>query len=211
MSRSSLLLALALVAVPLAACKGEKTDHAQVGPAADPVKSSGKGELDAIDVKTSKVEFVGSKVTGSHLGKFKTFSGKIELVDGKPEASNVSIDIDLASVETDEAKLTGHLKSGDFFEVEKFPKGSFVSTKIEAKSGPNGATHEVTGNLELHGVKKSITFPAKIDVDSDAVHASATFSIDRTQWGILYKGMADNLIKNDVVIKLDVRAPRNKS
>jgi polyisoprenoid-binding protein YceI len=207
----TLLVALSLTALPLVACKTEKADHAQVGPAVDPAKSTGKGEVDAIDAKSSKVEFVGSKVTGSHEGKFTTFSGKIELVDGKPEASNVAIDIDLASVETDEAKLTGHLKSGDFFEVEKFPKGSFVSTKIEPKAGPNGATHELTGNLDLHGVKKSVTFPAKIEVGSDAVHASATFSIDRTQWGILYKGMADNLIKNDVVIKFDVRAPRNKS
>ena len=214
MNRSLLLAAAfsALSLASLAACnKADKGEQAQVGPAVDPVKSAGKGETDAIDLKTSKIEFVGAKVTGSHLGKFNTFSGKIELVDGKPEASNVSIDIDLSSVETDEAKLTGHLKSGDFFEVEKFPKGSFVSTKIERKAGANGATHEVTGNLELHGIKKSVTFPANIEVGNEAVHATANFTIDRTQWNILYKGMADNLIKNDVTIKLDVRAPRTKS
>ena len=68
----------------------------------------------------------------------------------------------------------------------------------------------VTGLLELHGVTKSITFPATIAVTNEAVTANADFAIDRTNWGINYEGMADNLIRKDVVLKLAIKAPRNK-
>src|SRR5437588_8118911 len=60
---------------------------------------------------------------------------------------------------TDEDELTGHLKTPDFFDVAKYPKATFVSTKIE-RNTTGGATHTVSGNFDLHGVKASISFPA---------------------------------------------------
>ena len=71
------------------------------------------------------------------------------------------------SIWTDTEKLTGHLKSADFFDVAKFPKSTFESTEIKAGSSDakaKDATHTVTGNLTLHGVTRSIQFPAKIAV-----------------------------------------------
>lgn len=214
MHRFSNRLAVVLfAALPLAACKDPAKDvgKAQVTAPVDSAKTPAKsGEVLPIDAKSSKIEFTGSKVTGSHTGHFSKFEGKVDLVDGKPEQSTVSFDVDLASVDTDEAKLTKHLQSGDFFDVPAHPKATFVSTKIEPLPAGGKGTHQVTGNLELRGVTKSISFPATIAVTGDAVAADADFSIDRTQWGITYKGMADNLIRNDVVIKFSVRAPRNK-
>src|SRR4051812_40487093 len=84
---------------------------------------AGRGE-------NSKVLFTGSKVTGKEEGGFKKFNGSIDLVNGKPEDSSVHIDIDMSSVFTAADGLTKHLQSGDFFDVEKFPKASFASTKI---------------------------------------------------------------------------------
>ena len=70
-----------------------------------------------------------------------------------------SVVVEMASVKSDDEKLTGHLQSPDFFDVAKYPKATFESTEIK-KGGDKGATHTVTGNLDFHGVKKSITFPA---------------------------------------------------
>lgn len=167
------------------------------------------GEALSIDAKGSSIGFVGSKVTGSHPGTFPTFSGSVKLAGDKAEGGSVSIEIDVASVKSDDEKLDGHLKGPDFFDVAKFPKATFASTEIKA-GGDKGATHTVTGNLTLHGVTKSVTFPATITVTGDAVSATSEFSINRKDFGIAYAGKADDLIRDDVVLKLSLKAPRKK-
>src|SRR5260370_30560181 len=119
----------------------------------------------------SKVELVAAKVTRSHNGSFKQFAGTIDLVSSKVEDSRVTIDIQTNSVVTDEPDLTKHLQTPDFFDVAKFPKATFVSTKIEPNAG--GGPHTVTGNFDLHGVKRSIAFPATIQIAPDTVSVTA--------------------------------------
>ena len=133
----------------------------------------------------------------------------VDLINNSAEQSVVSINIDTASVTTDDDQLTGHLKTADFFDVAKYPKATFVSTRIEPNTA-NGATHTITGNFDLHGVKKSISFPATIQVSPDSVSANAEFSINRKDFGINYPGKADDLIRDGVVIKLTIRAPRKR-
>ena len=149
----------------------------------------------------------GAKVSAKHEGSFATFNGTIALVDNDPTKSTVTADVDVASLTVEPAKLNGHLKSADFLDVAKFPKAKFTSTAIKA-GGDNGATHTVTGNLELHGVTKSITFPAKIKVDGDQVSVDAEFAINRKDFSIVYPGMPDDLIKDDVLIKLALRGKK---
>ncbi|MEK7855730.1 MAG: YceI family protein [Acidobacteriota bacterium] len=169
--------------------------------------TTAKGEGLAITPANSSVTFVGYKVTGQHSGGFTLFSGTVDLVNGKPEESSVSVDIDATSIFSDDAKLTEHLKSKDFFEIEKFPKASFKSTKIEAGAkAPDNFT--ITGDLEMHGVTKSVTFPAKIDVTDADVTVKAGFRINRKDFGIVYAGMADNAIRDDVSIMLNVKPNR---
>src|SRR5262249_388831 len=72
----------------------------------------------------SKIEWTGSKVTGSHDGGFKQFTGSINLVGDKPETSSVKVDIETDSVYTNPDQLTQHLKTPDFFDVQKFPRAS---------------------------------------------------------------------------------------
>ena len=127
----------------------------------------------------SKVQWTGAKVTGKHDGTFETFTGAVNLVDGNPEKSTVNVDIDTSSLKVDPDKLAGHLKSADFFDVAKYPKATFNSTSIKA-GGDKGATHTVTGNFMLHGVTKSITFPATITVAGDDVKVNAEF-VDQPQ------------------------------
>ena len=164
------------------------------------------GETLPITPANSTVTFVGSKVTGGHNGGFTMFTGNIDLVNGKPEESRVTVEIDANTVFSDDPKLTEHLKSKDFFDVAQFPSASFTSTKIERADAEGDYT--VTGDLNLHGVVKSVRFPARINVTDRDVTVQAAFRINRKDFGIVYAGQADNLIRNDVGVALDVKAPR---
>jgi polyisoprenoid-binding protein YceI len=158
-----------------------------------------------ITPQNSKVEWIGSKVTGSHNGSFEKFNGEIHYANNDVAQSHVQITIDTSSVKADDPKLTEHLKSPDFFDVVKFPEAKFESTTIKA-GGEKGATHTVTGNLTMHGVTKSITFPATISVLGDAATVEANFALNRKDFGINYAGAADNLIRDEVVMTLRIRA-----
>lgn len=183
-----------------------KASVANAAPETNSTKPAGAETL-VISPENSKVDFVAAKVTRSHNGSFKQFKGTIDLVNNSVEQSQVSIDIDAASVVTDEPDLTKHLQTPDFFDVAKFPKATFVSTKIEPSSS-GGATHTVTGNFELHGLKKSISFPATIKIGADSVSVNAEFAINRKNFGLMYPGKADDLIRDGVVIKLSLNVPR---
>lgn len=168
-----------------------------------------KGTVVAITPENSKVEFTGSKVTGKHDGGFKQFKGTIDLVGEKPEESSVNIEIDMTSIFTDSDGLTKHLMTADFFEVEKYPKATFVSTKLVPPTGGNGPFN-VTGDFEIRGVKKSITFPATIRVPPEVVSVVAEFSINRKDFGIVYAGKADDLIRDNVVLRLELTPQKAK-
>ena len=185
-----------------------KATVANAAPESDSAKPANAETL-VISPENSKVEFVAAKVTRSHNGSFKEFAGAIDLVKNSVEASRVTIDIQTSSVVTDEGDLTKHLQTPDFFDVAKYPKATFTSTKIEA-ANPGGATHSVTGNFDLHGVKKSITFPATITVAPDSVSVNAEFAINRKDFGIVFQNKADDLIRDGVVIKLTIKVPRAK-
>ena len=199
----------------LAGCADPAKDKpvATVSPAAPTraeVTPTGAGmETLTVDAASSTLGFTGSKVTGKHEGKFEKISGSVTLAGGKAEGGRISLDADAASVKTDDAKLDVHLKSADFFDAGKFPKATFASSEIKV-GGASGATHTITGELNLHGVKKTISFPATITVGADAVSGTAELVINRKDFGIVYPGQTDNLIRDEVVIKLSLKAPRKK-
>ncbi|MEM7602083.1 MAG: YceI family protein [Verrucomicrobiota bacterium] len=148
----------------------------------------------------STIEFVGSKVTGSHEGGFKKFSGTFQIAGDEPGQGPHHIEIDTTSVWSDNEKLTEHLKSPDFFDVEKFPTSKFTLDSVESAEGDD--MYQLSGELDLHGVKKTIAFPAKITKGDGKVHLDAEFSINRRDFDINYDGKANDLIRDGVVIKL---------
>ncbi len=190
----------------VAACANPASDKPQaVTSDAAPASSAPvAGEKYSITPENSKIEFIGAKVTGHHNGSFGKFSGSIDY-SGQPETSRVSITIELDSLTTDDPKLTAHLKTPDFFDVAKYPQATFESTSIKA-GGAGGATHTITGNLQMHGVTKSITFPATIAVTPGAITVDSSFAVNRKDFGINYAGASDNLIRDDVALTLRVRA-----
>ncbi len=207
--RRSLAITILSGLIFFTACNDPAADKtkAKTGEAAQVASPAAtKGQKYQITTQNSKIEFVGSKVTGHHNGSFGDFSGEIDY-SGNPETSRVNIAIKTDSITTDTPDVTKHLKTADFFDVAKFPEATFVSTAIKP-GGENGATHTITGNLNLHGVTKAVTFPATINVTPDAATVESSFSINRKDFGINYAGAADNLIRDDVVLTLHIRATK---
>lgn len=191
----------------LAAC-GDVGDapQASTGAAIDIVGTS--GQMLAIDTTISEIKWRAAKVTRAHDGGFNTFSGTVFVDNG--EVTGVSLDIDTRSIWSDTERLTNHLKSDDFFDVETYPTATFEADRFVPVDSA-GATHLVTGNLTMHGQTNGVTFPATITVSDGSVQANADFIIDRTDWGINYKGQADDLIENEVRLILDVVATEDQT
>jgi len=200
---------LCFAALVTTGCKdpGAKVTPASVEPpselAAAVEPSAGAVQTLAINPSNSKIEFVGAKVTASHDGGFTDFGGSLSLADPL-EQSKVDLTVQTASLYADKEKLTKHLKSPDFFDVDKFPTAMFKSTRIDR----DGNQYTVTGDLTLHGVTKRISFPASLSASAGRLDANAEFSIDRKDFGIVYPGMPDDLIRDLVVIKLSLSLPR---
>lgn len=205
-SRFAILPALALLA-GLAACGNPAADApaAEVGEASEaPATSATEGEVYRL-TDDSVIEWAASKVTRSHDGTFPDVEGTIRLVDGTPEGSSVEVTIDTTTLTSDTDRLTTHLKSADFFDVERHPEASFRSTAITPQG--DGA-YQVEGVLDMNGVARQVRFPATIEVDGDSIRTQAEFSIDRFDWEIDYKGAADDLIRDEVLLRFDLTAER---
>jgi polyisoprenoid-binding protein YceI len=152
--------------------------------------------------ESGTIEFIGSKVTGSHDGGFKNFHGEFKVRNGRLSDSGNKIVIDTTSIWSDNLRLTGHLKTADFFDVAQYPTAIFTTTSVQ-QSGPNST---VTGNLTLHGITKTISFPASIEITENEIHVSSEFSLNRFDFEMKFPGKADDLIRNEVVLKLNIKA-----
>jgi len=150
--------------------------------------------------ENTHITFVGKKPDGKHTGGFKKLTGSAIIVDGKIESLKAEVTIDTDSLYSDDAKLTGHLKSPDFFDVKNHPTATFKITKVEKAD----KIYTVTGELTLLGKTKTVTFPASIATTGDAVLVSTSFPIDRTLWGMTYgKGKIED--KVELTIKVTAK------
>jgi polyisoprenoid-binding protein YceI len=203
MKTTLLLIALAL---GVTGCENPAKNKPNAGVAA-PVETSSiapaSAEKYALNGSNTKVSWLGSKVTGKHNGNFEKLSGTLELVPDALEKSRIVLDIETASITSDNADLTKHLKSPDFFDVEKFPKTTLTSTSLSKDS--------LTGNLDLHGVTKSITVPITVNVGAEKVTAKSEFVLKRKDFNIVYPGKPNDLIRDEVVVTISIDVPRSKS
>jgi len=208
MNRSYIPVSLAVATLALVGGCSDPAKDVPKAPASDPQKAAtapaGTGK-DYIIRAGSKVGFIGSKVTGNHNGGFTNVAGTIQVKDGAIVGAP-EIKIATKSIWTDTARLTGHLKSGDFFDVAKFPLATFTATSIQQAGADKKVSANVTGNLYLHGVTKSISFPAQIEIADDALAVKADFAINRKDFNLNYPGKPDDLIRDNVVIKLNIKA-----
>ncbi|MEQ9103455.1 MAG: YceI family protein [Rhodothermales bacterium] len=158
----------------------------------------------AIDTSMSSIKWRAAKVTRAHDGGFGMFEGSVTRQGN--ELTGVDVTIDTRTIWSDTERLTSHLKTDDFFDVELYPVAQFVADRF-APVDSAGATHLVTGNLTMHGVTNGVTFPANIQVLDNTVTATADFIINRRDWEINYDGAADDLVEDQVRLILDITAP----
>ncbi len=162
----------------------------------------------AFDSETSKIEWLGAKVTGDHDGGFHEWEGTAH-VDHENNLKKVEFTVDTTSIWSDNDRLTAHLKNEDFFEVETYPEATFVSRSISEGVDMEGAegTHTVTGDMTIKETTQRITFPVTVAVDDDAMKITSNFTLMRFDFGVDFKGAADDLIRDEVLLKLDFALP----
>lgn len=127
---------------------------------------------------------------GMVWGTFQTVTGDIAYDPANPAADSIKVTIQAASVTTGAAKMEEHLKSNDFFDVKQFPTLGFVSKSFARKAD---GQYDVTGDLTIHGVTKTITVPVtRTGVSTHAfnkkplVGFETTFEINRKDYGLAY-------------------------
>lgn len=202
------LVTLVTLVVLLAGCK----EAAKPAPQAVSAPAAAQADTSPIEgalaypftQEGSKVSWMGKKITGKHEGSFGIFGGIIEVVGGDVTKSRVRAEIDMTSLTTEPEKLVGHLKSADFFAVDQFPRATFVSTGIQKE----GTGYLVNGNLTLHGVTRALSFPANITLSDAEVTVNADFAINRKEFGVVYPGKPDDLIADDVALKLEIHGKK---
>ena len=160
----------------------------------------------AVDTSRSRLHALGAKVTATHDIVFDDWSGTLK-VSGD-EIVGIGATVQMSSLRADVDKLTAHLQSPDFFDVAQWPTAGFQSSQVTRQVGPDGATHQVTGELTLRGTTKAIAFPASVNVSGSDVTAEAEFVIDRRDFGVVYPGMPDDLIQDNVVLTIALTADR---
>lgn len=182
--------------------KATPNESATVGgkPSSAPSAVAGKTYVISAD---SKIDFLASKAVGGETpGGFKKFVGQLTVVDGKLVAEGSKIVIDMESTWTNNEKLTAHLKNADFFDVPKFPTTTFAGTRIEAANDD----YKITGNLTMHGVTKSVTIPAKIQISDEKLTLTSASSINRFDFDMKFEGQKDNMIRDRVTLTFNITA-----
>ncbi len=141
-----------------------------------------------VNTNDSNVKWLGKKVTGEHYGLISLKAGSLEVADGKIVSGNLQVDMNSMTCEDikDEGmagKLMGHLKSDDFFSVEKNP----VSTlKLVSAVGDDNGQYTFKGDLTIKGVTHPVTFTGEVKVDGSVLKAKGKVIVDRTLYDIKY-------------------------
>jgi polyisoprenoid-binding protein YceI len=167
-----------------------------------------------IDPSHSNVHFVARHMVITKVrGAFKGFQGSIVLDEGDMTRSKIEASIDSATIDTAEPKRDAHLKSADFFDVEKFPTLTFVSKSIVKR----GDAYEVRGDLTIHGVTKEVVLQSSFEGKGkdpwggERVAFAAKASIVREDFGLRWNQVLETggvLVSSKIDIELDVQAVR---
>jgi polyisoprenoid-binding protein YceI len=165
-----------------------------------------------IDQAHSSVSFsINHMMIAKVHGGFEKLSGVLMYDPDQPANSKVEVTVDAASINTREAQRDQHLRSADFFDVEKYPSLTFISKRIEG----SGGEYKVTGDLTIHGVSKEVT----LDVEGPSsemkdpygnlkIGASAVTKIKRKDFGLTWNAALEAggfLVGDDVNITLEIQ------
>jgi polyisoprenoid-binding protein YceI len=186
-------------------------------------KMAAKNQSLKLDTTKSTATWTGKKVTGSHTGTIQFKDGKFEVKYHTISSGEVTIDMttikdkDLTDAEYNK-KLVGHLSSPDFFDVAKYPTGTFKITSFtEVKNFVAGQPNAVAkGTLTLHGISQPQEVKLFYTPNDTGFEAKGTLVVDRTAYGLKYnskkffdaKALGDKLIDDHFEVALDLVAKK---
>lgn len=204
------LFIVTIIGVSIVGCK-KKADEAATTTEEKVMVAKMDAVKYAVNTTESNITWEGFKPTGSHNGTINIENGVFKLEAGKIAGGTFLINMSSIKESEDNAKLEGHLKGPDFFDVEKFPTAGFEVTGIEIKDGKT----MLTGNLTLKDVKNIISFPISVSLQGDTLTImSEVFTIDRSKWNVKYGSksffddLKDKFINDDIELKINIIATK---
>lgn len=165
-----------------------------------------------IDKSHSEATFQVRHLLAKVRGRFSDFEGTIALDEANPARSSVAVTIQAASIDTNEPARDQHLRSADFFAVDEFPTLTFRSTQVVRK---NPEAFDVTGDLTIHGVTRTITLPvtflgaAKDPWGAERASFEAEYTLNRKEFGLNWNAALETggfLVGDEVKVSLSVEA-----
>jgi len=154
-----------------------------------------------IQPEASEITFRATSRLMNAEGRFSRFSGDVVADPAALTSARISLTIEAASLDTGIEMRDNHLRSSDFFDVERFPIVAFQSVRVEAA----GRRATVVGRLTLHGVTREIAVPIDVQITSTALVASGEFIVNRGEYAIKYNSFL-NPIGNEVRVAFTFRA-----
>ncbi len=171
-----------------------------------------KADTYIVDLSKSSITWEGKKFAGKHIGSINLKSGTLGFSGTKLTEGGFVVNMTTIKDLDKNANLEKHLKSEDFFGIEKFPAANFVIKKVTT----NGSNVDITGDLTVKGVTNSITFPANIiwNADKTVTATADKIVVDRTKYGIQFKSksifsdIGDNFIYDEFTLSVKLVAKK---
>jgi polyisoprenoid-binding protein YceI len=177
------------------------------------VATASANETYKFDSSSSTIGFSVHQFLGTTHGKFTRFSGKIDVDREHPENSSVTAQIDVRSIDTRIKKRDDHLRSPEFFNVEKFPQMTFRSRSVK-QTGPQSG--DILGDFTMHGVKRAVTLHVKlltpINETSQTRWSVTTDPITRRDFNLMFAPATESIsgISQTVAINIEIEAKRGQ-
>ena len=169
------------------------------------------GETYKFDQARSAIGFSVHQYLGTTHGKFTRFNGKIDIDREHPENSSVVAKIDVASIDTRIQKRDNHLRSPEFFDVEKYPEITFKSRNVTRTGAQSG---DIAGDLTMHGVTRPVTLHVKLLTSPDDTRqtrwAVTTEPLKRRDFNLMFSQGAEAIsgISQTVAVNIEIEATR---
>jgi polyisoprenoid-binding protein YceI len=154
-----------------------------------------------VQPEASEITFRATSRLMNADGHFSRFSGEVVVDPAVLTSARITLSIDAASLDTGIGMRDNHLRSADFFDVERFPTIAFQSLRVESA----GRRATVVGRITLHGVTREVTVPVDVQITNAALVASGEFIVNRGEYAMNYNSFL-NPIGNEVRVAFTFRA-----
>ncbi len=171
-----------------------------------------------VDIESSTVGWEGKKIAYGHNGTVDLSGGELTFDNDGLKGGSFELDMQtIKNLDIKEPKknnkLVGHLKSQDFFDVEKHPKATFKITEVaQVKDGENN--YKITGNLTIKEITHPLTFAAAVKEDGGVIKANAKLTFDRSKYnvkfqsGSFFENLGDKVIYDDISMEVSLVAKK---